>query len=153
MKKVLLTKTGLAQLQKEKYELEKNILPSATKRLALARAEGDLSENAEYQSAREDLNNLQEHLSELEEILKNAQVLDDKCSQKGIVSTGCSIAVKINDRQLVFMLVGEKEADPKFGKISLVSPLGQALMGKKVGDTAEIATPSGTMRYEITTID
>lgn len=153
MKKTLLTKTGLTQLQKEKYELENNILPAAVKRLVLARQEGDWSENTEYQSAREDLNNLQAHLSELEEILKNAHVIESNCTQKGTVGIGCSVTVRTNGKKMIFVLVGEKEADPKSGKISLVSPLGQMLMGKKVSDIAEIAAPSGAMRYEILAIN
>jgi transcription elongation factor GreA len=120
-------------------------------RIKQARELGDLSENAEYQSAREEQDRLEGRISELEHILQNSKVIK-KPKNDGIVRLGSTIALKNTGKPLQFQVVGTMEADPMHGKISDESPIGKALMGKKVGDKAEIKTPAGTHIYSIVQI-
>lgn len=148
---VFLTKEGLESLEKELNELKKVKLPKLVKRVAVARDNGDLSENAEYSSAREELSFVEGRLEELEDILAHAKVIKHTNGKKQI-SLGSQITVKVNNGEHVFTIVGEWEADPMAKKISHDSPLGKALIGKKEGESVEVEAPAGKVVYQIVKI-
>jgi len=150
---VFLTKDGYEKLQKELEDLKKNKLPKLVKRVAVARDNGDLSENAEYSSAREELSFLEGRVEELDDILTRAKVIKKaNTNGKKLVSLGSEITVKVNNGEHMFTIVGEWEADPMAKKISHDSPLGKALIGKKEGETVEVEAPAGKVIYEIVKI-
>lgn len=148
---VIITSEGLIQLQKDLDELVQVKRPALVERLSIARSMGDLSENSDYQSAKEELGFLDGRISELEDLIKNAQVAAP--TGKDQVSVGNKVTVKIQDNHLVYHIVGEWEADPTQKKISASSPLGLALMGKKIGDVVEVAAPAGKILYTVVSID
>lgn len=139
-KKFYLTPEGLAKLQKEHAELKNVKRPKAVERLATARGLGDLSENAEYAAARDDLIFLDDRLAELEHILKNATKINQP-KQNGIIQLGSKVVIEIDGEINEFTLVGTLEANPARHQISDESPIGQALMGKSVGETVDVKTP------------
>lgn len=149
--KVVLTKDGLAQLQAEFDELNNKKRPEAVRRLADARDLGDLSENSEYAAAKQDLAFIDGRIAELEEILHGAKVVTSHA--KSHVDVGCKVTLHINGGKEIFTLVGEWEADPMQKKISHESPLGKALMGKKVGEKIEVEAPAGKVAYKILNIE
>lgn len=149
---VLLTKEGLNRLKEEYDTLVKKKRPDAVRRMAAAREQGDLSENSEYAAAKEDLAFIDGRIIELEEILHKAKVITVKTS-RALVDVGCKVTLQINGKKDVFTLVGEWEADPKVKKISHSSPLGKALLGKKVGDAAEVQAPAGKLLYKVLHIE
>jgi len=148
--KQLLTKEGLSELTKEHEELATVKRPEAVQRLSDARELGDLSENSEYAAAKQDLAFIDGRIIELEELLHSAKVISPK--KKDSIDVGSKVTLHINGKHEVYMLVGEWEADPMNKKISHSSPLGQALLGKKVGDTADVEAPVGKIRYKIVEI-
>jgi len=149
--KILLTKDGLAEIKREHEELVNVKRPDAVARLAAARELGDLSENSEYAAAKQDLSFMDGRIIELEEILHGAKVITSHT--KSQVDVGCKVTLHINGKKEVFMLVGEWEADPKEKKISHESPLGKALMGKKVGEKIDVEAPAGKLAYKILNIE
>ncbi len=146
-----MTKEGLAQLQAELDELVNKKRPEAVSRLAAARELGDLSENSEYAAAKQDLAFIDGRIAELEEILHGAKVVTTHAT--GLVDVGCKVTLHVNGQKEIFTLVGEWEADPMQKKISHESPLGKALLGKKVGDLAEVQAPAGKVNYKILNIE
>lgn len=151
--KMMLTKEGLAELKAEYDELVNNKRPAMVTRLSAARDLGDLSENSEYAAAKQDLSFIDGRIAELEEIIRNAQIISGKHS-KTLVDLGCSVTLHgKNGKKDVYMIVGEWEADPKEKKISHESPLGKALLGKKVGESVEVAAPAGKVLYKILQIE
>ena len=146
--KIQVTKEGFRELKKELQQLSEVKRPKAVDRLAYARSQGDLSENSEYHSARDELEFLDGRISELEHVIKNATVVKNN-KNSDIVSVGTVVEVKANGAQHTFNIVGEWEADPTEKKISHTSPLGKALYGKKVGDKVEVEAPAGKLHYEI----
>ncbi len=148
---MMITKPGLVQLQKELDELNTVRRPQLVERLALARSMGDLSENSDYQSAKEDLSFVDGRIAELEDLIKSAQVIVPTTS--GQVDFGHSVTVQVNGTKTVFQIVGEWEADPTKKKISHSSPLGQALMGRKVGEKVPVEAPAGKVVYTIAGIE
>lgn len=148
VKQIQMTKKGHDALQRELKILVEEKRPKMVDRLSKARAEGDLSENSDYQNAKSDLEFLDGKISELQEVLKNAVVVDRK-NNRGEVAVGASVVVKMGKDEHEYHVVGEWEADPKEKKISHTSPLGQALMGKKKGDKVEVEAPAGKVVYEI----
>ncbi len=153
MQKILkLTKTGLDALKKELDELVNIKRPKLVDRLSNARSQGDLSENSDYQSAKEELEFLDGRIDELAEVVKTA-VVSDNSGSKGGVGVGTKVTVKVNGKETIFDVVGEWEADPMNKKISESSPLGLALVGKKVGEKAEVAAPAGKVIYEIIAVE
>ena len=148
-----ITKSGLDQLKGEMNELNNSRRPSTVSRLALARSMGDLSENSDYASAKEELSFIDGRISELEDIIKTVKVITPSTSDK--VDFGHSVRVKINSNgsEVVLQIVGEWEANPKDKKISAASPIGQALMGKKIGDKVEVTAPAGKLLYTIVGIE
>jgi len=145
-----LTKEGLEELRTELTELNDTKLPAIIIRVAKAREHGDLSENAEYHSARDDQQLLQARIDELQGIVSKAKVVKHTKSnlKVGVGSTVIVSKVK-SKKERTFYIVGEFEADPKLGKISSVSPIGSALLGKKKGDKAIVKAPAGEIEYEI----
>lgn len=149
-KKIQLTKLGLENLEKELKELQENTRPQAVEKLQRARGMGDLSENSAYTTAREELTILEGRIQELQEVIRNAETVENvNPSEIGI---GTKVTVEINSNIEDLHVVGEFEADPMNKKLSHTSPIGQALMGKKVGDIIEIAIPSGRIKYKILAI-
>ena len=139
---------------RKELELEHKYLISRRSDVALKIAEardfGDLSENAEYDVAREEQGLVETRISEIEDILQNAEII--KNGSKSKVSLGSKVELKTGNKQIGYTIVGPVEADPLNGKISNESPIGVALFGKKVGDSATIVTPKGEVTYEIANI-
>lgn len=125
--------------------------PKLVERLSNARAQGDLSENSDYQNAKEEIDFLDGRISELEGVINNADVVSGK-NNNGEIAVGAEVTLKIQDERHVYYIVGEWEADPASKKISHNSPLGKALVGKKKGDKAEVEAPAGKVVYEILSI-
>ena len=150
MKKLYqITEAGKKELQKELDQLKSRRGAIADK-ISDARDFGDLSENAEYDAAREEQGLVETRIAEIEDILLNADII--KAGSKTKVALGSNVEVKTGKKVFTYTVVGPVEADPLEGKISNESPIGLALFGKKVGETAEITTPKGTVSYEITKI-
>jgi len=139
-----------AQLSKMKNKERKDIADE----IAEARAKGDLSENAEYHAAKEAQGHLEAKIAQLEDALANARVLDEADVDISKVSVLTTVEIKEvkSGRKMKYTLVSEKEADLKAGKISVSSPIGQGLLGKKKGDKAEVKTPGGLMTFEVLSI-
>ena len=148
---IKMTKSGLDTLRNELEELTNVKRPKLVDRLANARSQGDLSENSDYQSAKEELEFLDGRIDELEEVIKGASIAP--VSKAGGVGVGTKVTVKVGGSEVVFNIVGEWEADPMQKKISHESPLGKALLGKKVGDKVEVEAPAGKVNYEILVIE
>lgn len=151
--KLSVTKQGLEALKKELAVLEEEKRPKLVDRLANARQQGDLAENSDYQNAKDELEFLDGRIEELQNVIKNASIISDNCSSKGQVGVGTKVKVHVNGQNSVFEIVGEWEADPVLKKISHTSPLGQALMGKAVGEKIEVEAPAGKIHYEIVSIE
>jgi len=145
---IQITKAGLETLKKELDGLVNVKRPKLVERLSYARNQGDLTENSDYTYAKEDLEFMDRRISELEDVLKNAKVVTSNGKANG-VAVGTMVTVKINGGKSVFEIVGKWEADPVNKKISHESPLGKALVGKKVGEKAEVEAPAGKVIYEI----
>lgn len=151
--KLQLTREGHDELRRELDLLVNEKRPEAVERLANARSMGDLSENNDYSQAKEALEFLDGRIAELEEVLENAQVVATNSGKKGKVDIGTKVRLKANGDEHVFHIVGEWEADPKEKKISHTSPLGSALLGKKIGETVEVEAPAGKIQYTILGIE
>lgn len=154
-KKIYLTQKGLEDLKKEYDDLVAKKRPEIVARLSAAREMGDLSENAEYTAAREELSFIDGRIEELEMLLKQVVIIENGSGHKGsAVDLGSEVTVKIANRERneVFTLVGEWEADPAEKKISHESPLGKALLGKVIGDEIEVEAPAGKMVYTVVSI-
>lgn len=150
-KTIQVTAQGLKDLKQELEELKTKKRPEAIDRVARAREFGDLSENSEYHAAREDLSFIEGRINELEEMIKQAQVVKTS-SSKSKVAIGSQVVVQANGQEHTYHIVGEWEANPMEKKISHTSPLGQALLGKKPGDEVEFEAPVGKVVYQIKTI-
>ena len=146
-----MTRAGYEKIKAELDHLEHVEMPAATERIAAARAEGDLSENAEYHGAKESQGMLQAKINLLRDKLARAALVDPSKLPKGEVVFGATVVVKdlAFDDEEEFVLVGAGEEDYDAGKILVTSPLAQGLMGKKKGDKVEIEVPKGTMKFEI----
>lgn len=150
MKKLYqITEAGKQELEAELTEL-KSRRGDIAEKIANARDFGDLSENAEYDSAREEQGLVESRIAEIEDILLNAELI--KSNGKSKVGLGSKVELKTGAKHVTYHLVGPVEADPLEGKISNESPIGLALIDKKVGDVATITTPKGDISYEIVTI-
>jgi transcription elongation factor GreA len=147
-----LTKEGVAELKKELETLIKERGPIA-ERIKSAREFGDLSENAEYSSAREEQERVEGRIAEIENILQNGEVIRKPSNDSKVrLGSGVKLKAKTGGKLKEFQVVGTVEADPLNGKISDESPIGQALMGQKEGDEVEIKTPAETAVYKIVDI-
>jgi transcription elongation factor GreA len=140
---------------KKELEAELDTLKSrrgeVADKIAEARDFGDLSENAEYDSAREEQGLLETRIAEIEEILNNAEII--KSTRKKTIDLGSRVELTTGGKKVSYTIVGPVEADPLEGKISNESPIGMALYGKKVGDSAVIATPKGNVTYKVAQIN
>ena len=145
--KIQITKQGYSSLKNELAGLVEEKRPKFVDRLANARQEGDLSENSDYQNAKDELEFLDGRIDELKHVLNTAEIIT-KTKGNG-VSVGTKVKVKANSKEHDFYIVGEWEANPKEKKISHTSPLGKALVGRKVGDKVEVEAPAGKIKYEI----
>ena len=148
------TKDGLNKLRTELNQLKDVERPKASKAIAEARDKGDLSENAEYDAAKEAQGLLELKISKLEGTLSNARLIDESQldSSKVLVLSKVKIKNQANQATLEYTLVAESEANLRDGKISVNSPIGQGLLGKSVGDIAKIKVPNGTINFEILSI-
>ena len=144
-----ITVEGRQELEAELEELKSRRGAIADK-IAEARDYGDLSENAEYDAAREEQGLVESRIAEIEDILLNAELI--KTAKGSKVSLGSKVELKTGKKTVVYNVVGPVEADPLEGKISNESPIGEALMGKKVGESVTITTPKGQISYEIISI-
>ena len=151
MQKVPLTPDGYKKLQEDLERLVKVDRPRNIQAIAEARSHGDLSENAEYHAAKEQQSFIEGKIQELKAKIAMAQVIDPSTIRQSKVAFGAKVKVLDveADTEYVFILVGTEEADVKQGKISISSPVGRALIGKDVGDTATIKAPARTIEYEI----
>lgn len=152
-KRIQITKEGFEELKRELEELVDIKRPKVVERLSNARVQGDLTENSDYLNAKNELEFLDGRIEELQEVLKNAEVISDKKQGGDGVGLGTKVTVKVNGSTHTFHIVGEWEADPAEKKISYTSPLGQALIGKRVGDRVEVEAPAGKIVYEILAIE
>lgn len=145
------TAEGLKKLRDELDYMRDVERPKASNAIAEARDKGDLSENAEYDAAKEAQGMLEMRISKLEEIVANARLIDESQLDvsKVLVHSNVKIKNKTNGMEMRYKLVAQSEADLKTGKISVDSPIGKGLLGKKVGEIAEIQVPNGVMKFEI----
>lgn len=145
------TEEGLKKLLDELHRLKTVDRPHISKQIAEARDKGDLSENAEYHAAKEDQGLLEARIAKMEEVVANARVVDPGLTNTDKVYIHCTVKVRqlASGAERLFTLVAESEADIKTGKISVSSPIGKGLLGKRVGDMAEVATPAGTTGFEV----
>jgi len=141
-----ITESGQCELERELEELKSRRGEIADK-IAAARDFGDLSENAEYDAAREAQGLLETRITEIETILQNASII--QAGSSSTVVLGSTVELEANGKTVVYTVVGPVEADPLEGKVSNESPIGQALMGKAVGDTVTINTPKGELAYTV----
>ena len=145
------TPEGLKKLKDELNQLRDIERPKASQAIAEARDKGDLSENAEYDAAKEAQGLLEMKIAKMEELLANARLIDESQldTSKVLVLSTVKLRNQQNKMELTYTLVAESEADLKAGKISVTSPIGKGLLGKKVGEVAEIQVPNGTLRFDI----
>lgn len=150
-KKIVLTYEGLKKLEDELQELKVVRRKDVAAKIKEARGQGDLSENAEYDAAKEEQAEIEARIITLEKMLRNAEVIDEEEINTGIVSIGNKIKLYDEDfeEEVVYTIVGSAEADPELGKISNESPLGISLLGRKVGDIAEVEAPDGVLKFKI----
>jgi|TARA_B100000767_G_scaffold167523_1_gene156889 transcription elongation factor GreA len=148
------TQEGLNKLKEELNYLKDIERPKASQAIAEARDKGDLSENAEYDAAKEAQGMLEMRIARMEENYANARLIDESQldTSKVLVLSTVELVNKANGMKMTYTLVAQSEADLKTGKISVNSPIGQGLLGKEVGDMAEISVPNGTIKLEITKI-
>ena len=153
-KKNLLTYAGLKLLEEELHDLKVVKRKEVAGKIKEAREQGDLSENAEYDAAKDEQRDIETQIAELEEILKNAEVVQDNNTDKDAIKM--ESVVKLHDveydEDIEYVIVGSAEADSLNNKISNESPLGAAMLGKKVGDTVKVEAPAGVIEYKIISV-
>jgi transcription elongation factor GreA len=149
--KIPMTAEGFRALEEELKRLKTVERPEIIRAIGAAREHGDLSENAEYHSARERQGFIEGRVAELEDVISRADIIDPKSLSGSVVRFGATVklADEDTDEESTFQIVGSHEADAAKGRISVTSPLARALIGKKVGDSAEVNAPSGAKSYEI----
>lgn len=145
------TEEGLKKMKDELHQLIAVERPKISAQIAEARDKGDLSENAEYDAAKEAQGLLEMRISKLEEVHSNARLIDESQLDvsKALVLSNVKIKNQSNGIEMKYTLVAESEADLKSGKISVTSPIGKGLLGKSVGDVAEITVPNGVLKFEV----
>ena len=151
MKKNILTYEGLKKYESELEELKVNKRQEVAQKIKEAREQGDLSENAEYDAAKDEQRDIEARIEELEKLLKNAEVVDEDEVDLDKISIGCKVRILDVefDEELEYKIVGSTEANSLKGKISNESPVGHALMGRMVGDLVEVETQVGTIQYKV----
>lgn len=148
-----LTEESHANLIIELDKLKNKLIPDIANRIDEAKQQGDLSENAEYHQAKEDMAWAQGRFMSIERILGNAEIIQKSKSGNKIVEIGNKITVETGGKTKEYLIVGPQEANPFAGKISNESPLGQSFLGNKLGDIVEVITPAGTQKYKILKIE
>jgi transcription elongation factor GreA len=145
------TEEGLQKLRKELNQLKNVERPKASQDIADARDKGDLSENAEYDAAKEAQGMLEMRIAKLDEVVANARVIDESQldTSKVLIHSNVKIKNKATNQTITYKLVAQSEANLKSGKISVDSPIGKGLLGKKAGDTAKVTVPNGDIEFEI----
>jgi transcription elongation factor GreA len=145
------TSEGLKKLKEELNQLKDIERPKASNDIGEARDKGDLSENAEYDAAKEAQGMLEMRISKLEEVVANARVIDESQldMSKVLIHSTVKIKNQANGMEMTYKLVAQSEADLKTGKISVDSPIGKGLLGREVGDVADVVVPAGTMKFEV----
>ena len=153
-KKNILTYEGLKKLEDELENLKVVRRKEVSQKIKEAREQGDLSENAEYDAAKDEQRDIEARIEELDKILKNAEVVVEEEADLDKVSIGCSVKILDCefDEELEYKIVGSTEANSLKGKISNESPVGKALLGKQVGDTVTVETPAGEFSYKVLSI-
>lgn len=153
-KKVVLTYEGLKKMEEELENLKTVKRKDVAEKIKEARGQGDLSENAEYDSAKEEQAEMEARIVQLEKMLRNAEVIDEEEVSADIVGLGSKVEVYDVefDETMVYTIVGSAEADPMNGRISNESPVGMALLGHVEGDTIVIDTPDGPVQFEIKSV-
>lgn len=146
-----ITSEGLEKLKKELFKLKNDRRKEMALRIQQAKEYGDLTENAEYIEAKNEQAFIEGRILELENIIKNAIIIKNKKSN-GVVNVGSIIKVKSENKEKGYVIVGSQEADPGKGKISNESPLGQAFLGRRVGEIVEVKVPKGKLKFEIVAI-
>jgi transcription elongation factor GreA len=148
---VYFTKEGLEKLKEELNHLKSVERPSISRQIAEARDKGDLSENAEYDAAKEAQGLLEMKISKMETIVSNAKIIDESKldNSKVLILSKVTIKNLANNAKLTYTLVPENEADIKNGKLSVNSPISKGLLGKKLGEVAEVVIPTGTIKFEV----
>lgn len=154
MEKIPMTEAGLVQLEDELRRLRSEERPAVIRAIAEAREHGDISENAEYHAAKERQSFIEGRLAELQDIISRAQVIDTSGLSGDVVRFGATVLLsdEDTDEEATYRLVGSHESDAGAGLLSVTSPLGRALIGKKLGDVVEVTTPRGSRSYEVITI-
>ncbi|MGF7143765.1 transcription elongation factor GreA [Anaerotaenia torta] len=154
-KKNILTYEGLRQLEEELHDLKVNQRKLVAQKIKEAREQGDLSENAEYDAAKDEQRDIEARIEEIDKILKNAEVVVEDEVDVNVINIGCKVKIldMEYDEELEYKLVGSTEANSLRGKISNESPLGKALIGAKVGDVVSVEAHAGIMQYKILKID
>ena len=154
MEKVPMTRQGLDSLEEEFRRLRNEERPAVIKAIAAAREHGDLSENAEYHAARERQSFIEGRLAELEDVISRADVIDVSKLSGDIVRFGASVIVvdEDTDEEIAYQIVGAHEANLEDGRLSVISPLARAMIGKTIGDSVEVNTPRGPKGYEISDV-
>ena len=149
--KKILTNEGLRNLETELQDLKVVKRKEVSQKIKEAREQGDLSENAEYDAAKDEQRDIEARIEEIEKILKNAEVVVEDEVDLDKISVGCQVKIYDCefDEELNYKIVGSTEASSLKGKISNESPVGKALIGAKVGDTIEVETQAGTMKYKV----
>ncbi len=150
-KKNILTYAGLKKLEDELFDLKVNQRKAISEKIKEAREQGDLSENAEYDAAKDEQRDIEARIEEIEKILKNAEVFVEEEASTNVINVGCKVKIyDIEfDEELDFAIVGSTEANSIKGKISNESPVGKALIGRKVGDTVNVETAAGVFAYKV----
>ncbi|MDP1710739.1 MAG: transcription elongation factor GreA [candidate division WWE3 bacterium] len=145
--KVYVTQAGLKKLQKEYDQLVSVRRREVAEKLQKARELGDVSENAAYDAARDEQAFVEGRIAELDRVLKRVEVVEEE--KGGVIQIGSTVKVHLDGNEREFQIVGAPEANPSDGKISHESPLGRALLGKKIGDQVEIEAPAGKLTYHV----
>ena len=148
------TKETLENLKAELQRMKTVDRPAASRAIAEAREKGDLKENAEYDAAKETQGILEAKIAQLEGVIANARIIDETHIDTSKVSilTKVTLTNLITKKQVTYQIVSEKEADLKVGKISVSSPIGRGLLGKQVGEVAEVQAPAGTLKFKVENI-
>ena len=152
-KKNLLTRAGLNKLENELHNLKVNKRQEIAEKIKEAREQGDLSENAEYDAAKDEQREIEERIVAIEALLKNAEVVDD--AEEGTINLGCKVKLfdKEFDEEVEYMIVGSTEANSLQGKISNESPVGMALLNHRVGDEVTVETQAGVLEYKVLSVE
>ena len=149
---IYVTKEGLAKLKAELAELSDVKRTEVAQRIKEAREMGDISENSEYDAAKQEQSYIEGRISELEEVIKTSQISSDM-TKKDVIGVGARVKIQVDSEEIEYHIVGAPEANPHEKKISHESPLGSALVGKRVGEKIEVEAPMGKLLYTILKID